>query len=311
MSPSTVLAATIPIFLIIIAGGIARKVNWLPQATDAGVVNLVVKLLFPCLVIERIIGNPALDRPTDVLLAAGLGFITTAASVFASYLVAKLIGIKDGAGARTFGLCNGFQNYGYIAIPVTEVLFGRELIGVVFTFTLGVEFAMWTVGVGLLTGISKAPWKHALNAPVISILLALLLHYSGVGRVIPEVFHTFLGTLGACAIPVALLLIGASMADLIKLEHLDWKVASGSLLMRQLVLPLFLLAVAAFIPMSQELKQVICVQASMPAAMLSIVIARHYGGHPSTAVLVVLVTSITSLVTVPLIIGYGMKWLGL
>jgi hypothetical protein len=39
--------------------------------------------------------------------------------------------------------------------------------------------------------------------------------------------------------------------------------------------------------------------------------ARHYGGHPATAVQVILATTVVSLVTTPLVISLVMPWLGL
>lgn len=311
MTILTILTATLPIYLMMIAGGVARKLHWMPRETDTGVMHLTVRLLFPCLIIERIVGNPALASPAQVLLAAVLGFSIAALAVLVSYLIARLLGMKSGAGARTFGLATGFQNYGFVAIPVTQAIFGPELIGVLFTFSVGVEFAMWTVGVGLLTGFSNAPWRQAVNAPVISTLVALALHYGGAGPYIPEAIHTFLATLGGCAIPLSLLLIGASIADLIGTEPIRWNVAVTSALMRQVLLPIMMLVIAASMPVSLELKQVLCVQAAMPAAVFSIVISRHYGGHAPTAVLVVLATSFVSLFTIPVAIRFGMRFLGL
>lgn len=311
MSILAILTTTLPIYLIMIAGGVARKLRWMPRETDQGIMHVTVRLLFPCLILERIIGNSALTDPRQVMLAALLGFGIAAIAVFVSYFTARVLGMNSGAGARAFAISTGFQNYGFVAIPVTEALFGKHLIGVLFTFSVGVEFAMWTVGVGMLTGFGKAPWRHAINAPVISTLVALALHYGGAAPYIPQAVHTFLASLGACAIPISLLLIGGSIADLIGSERLRWNVAITSVVMRQILLPVMMLAIASLFPINQELKQVICVQAAMPAAVFTIVIARHYGGHAPTAVLVVLATSFASLFTIPLAIQFGIRFLGL
>ena len=49
----------------------------------------------------------------------------------------------------------------------------------------------------------------------------------------------------------------------------------------------------------------------MPSAVFTIFVSRHYGGHPPTAVLVVLSTTLVSLATAPFVIGFGLKFLGL
>jgi malate permease and related proteins len=68
---------------------------------------------------------------------------------------------------------------------------------------------------------------------------------------------------------------------------------------------------AKFLPLPLELQKVMLLQAAMPSAVFSIVMARHYKGDPQTAVRVVAATSILALLTIPLWIRAGSKWLGL
>jgi predicted permease len=49
----------------------------------------------------------------------------------------------------------------------------------------------------------------------------------------------------------------------------------------------------------------------MPTAVFPIVLARHYQGDPATAMRVVIGTSVVGLVTIPLWIRFGMKFVGL
>jgi malate permease and related proteins len=312
MSPTAVLAATLPVYLTMLVGGLSRKFGLLPKESDGGIMHFAVRVLFPCLVIERIVGNPALHNPMVVVTNATFGFCLVSLTMLLCFWLAPLLGLKRGEGARTFAMCTGLQNYGFVAIPVTEALFhDKGLIGVLFTFSLGVETAMWVVGVGLLTGLGKAPWRLILNPPVISILVALGLHYAGVQPYIPETVHVVMSQLGACAVPLSVILIGASIMDLIGQERVRWNVVIASAALRQLVLPWVLLLAAAFLPVSTEIKKVICVQAAMPAAVFTLVLARHYGGHPGTAMLVIVATTITSVFTAPFAVGIAMRFLGL
>jgi predicted permease len=71
-----------------------------------------------------------------------------------------------------------------------------------------------------------------------------------------------------------------------------------------------ILAVARWLPCSLELKRVLVVQAAMPAAVFPIVLARHYGGQPLTAVQIVLGTTVLGIFVSPLWISAGRAWLG-
>jgi malate permease and related proteins len=49
----------------------------------------------------------------------------------------------------------------------------------------------------------------------------------------------------------------------------------------------------------------------MPAAVFPTIMARQYGGDPTTAVRVVVATTVGGLVTIPLWLRLGLGWLGL
>jgi hypothetical protein len=90
-----------------------------------------------------------------------------------------------------------------------------------------------------------------------------------------------------------------------------WRVIGAAVFLRIGVLPVLFLLVAKFLPASIELKRVIVLEAAMPAAVFPIVMARHYQGDPATAMRVVIGTSVVGLLTIPLWIRVGMKFVGL
>lgn len=306
----TILNAVLPVYLTMLAGGLARKFRLLPQEADVGLMRLCVNLLYPCLILERLVGNPEVMNAGRVVTAAALGYGLVAIGIGVSYALAPFIGLRVGEGRRTFGMATGMQNYGFVAIPVITALFpGKETLGVMFTFTLGVELGVWTLGVGILTGMSQAPWRAALNVPVISIITALVLNALGAAQIIPTALHTMMGNLGSCSVPLSVVLIGASIADIWGGESIRWPVALLSPILRLLVIPVAFFFAAAFLPLSLELKRVLVIQGAMPSAVFGIVLARHYGGHAATAVQVVLATTVVSLATTPFVIAFGVKWL--
>ena len=76
------------------------------------------------------------------------------------------------------------------------------------------------------------------------------------------------------------------------------------------VLPVLVLVMAKYLPCAVELKRVLVVQAAMPSAMMPIIIARLYGGHPRTAVQIVLGTTALGILVIPLWLRAGLEWVG-
>ena len=121
-----------------------------------------------------------------------------------------LHGLKERSAIRTFALTVGIYNYGYIPLPLSMLLFDKETTGVLMVHNVGVETALWTIGVSLLTGLGGVKdWRKIVNAPLIAIALALLLNLLGLDSAIPTAVRTGVHWLGQCAIPTALILIGA------------------------------------------------------------------------------------------------------
>lgn len=309
----TVLGAVVPVFSLAMVGLVIRKLNWLTEEADQSLLRVNINLLLPCLILDAALGNPALSQIGNLLLAPGFGFATVAVGIGLAAAVGRLLKL-DEAARRTFAVSVGIYNYGYVPVPLALLLFNKDTAGVVFLLSIGVETALWTLGVMTLTGAGvRQSWKRILNAPLVAILLALLLNGTGVAPHIPEVMHTALKLLGQCAVPMALILIGAIVAD-----HMHefnsasgWRVIGSAVVLRVGLLPILFLAVAKLLPASIELKRVIVLECAMPAAVFPIVMARHYAGDPATAMRVVIGTTVVGLVTIPLWIRFGMHWLGL
>jgi predicted permease len=173
--------------------------------------------------------------------------------------------------------------------------------------------AMWTLGVMVMSGGAARDWRKLLNAPLFAIVIAIIVNALGWDVHEPQVVSTSIHWLGGCAIPLALILIGAIMADHIGDFHSahGWRVMGVGVALRLGLLPLAFLLVAKFIPMTTEHQRVLVLEAAMPTAVFPVVLSKLYKGDPATAMRAVLSTAVVSLVTIPLWIKVGMKWVGL
>lgn len=317
----TVLTAVLPMFAIMGIGLGLRRRGWLSAAANASLMRVTINLLLPSLIFDSVLGNAALRRPENLLLPPLAGFGMVALGVGVARLSARAAGLKTKPERRTFAFLTGLQNYAYLTIPLCLTLFNADTTGVLFVHNVGSEIAMWTLGIAVLTGSGLAGgWKKILNAPLAALLLALALNFLGTFLVLPlpaafagKTILTAVHWFGQSAIPLALLLIGAIVAD-----HLDEARGGGALrvvtvaaLVRLGVMPALFLFLAKFLPCSIELKRVLILQGAMPSAVLPIVLTKHYGGDARTALQVALGTSVLGLVTIPLWIRFGEYVIGL
>ncbi|MCB1127590.1 MAG: AEC family transporter [Verrucomicrobiae bacterium] len=310
----TVLNAVVPVFLIVGGGFVMRRLDWLNAAADASLLRLTINVLIPCLIFDSLLGNQALTHAGNVILPPLVGFLTVGLGIAVARGCSRWIPDAGGGSRRTFAFCTAMYNYGYIPIPLAMGLFDRETVGVLFVHNLGVEVALWVFGLMLLAGAGlRTSGRRLLNAPLLTIASTLLLNLILPRDQFPTAVLNAAHLVGQCAIPVGMILIGATVADHVAGFHSAGgarTMALGSLL-RLAVLPVLFLLVARWLPCSVELKRVILIQAAMPAAVFPIVMVRHYGGDPATALQVVMSTSILSLVTIPLWLHFGVRLAGL
>jgi predicted permease len=311
MSYGQIFLVILPVFAVFALGALLRRANWITESAEGSLFNLVVKVTTPCLIFESVVGNAALRDPRNLVFAPLAGFVLTLLGIAVGYLVGKSLGLGVGTGLRTFALTVGIANYGYIPLPLMESMFGLGNRGVLLVHNVGVEAAIWTGGVLVVSGLSlREGWKRLLNMPMLALVLGVAINLLGLSDAMPSVLMRTVHMLAVCAIPLGILMSGVSiqphLGDPGKL--FQPRVSLGAALVRLLIIPVLFLLVAKFGPFTTELKQVIIVQAAMPAAVVSIIVARVYGGQPLTAVQGVLVTTALALFTMPLWIQFGLRW---
>jgi len=303
----------LPVFAVIAIGLVLRRVHWIEGVAEKSLIQLVINLCMPCLIFESVAGNTALREGGNLYLPPLVGFATTAVTIGIGYYFAKTIGFTIGTGMRTFALAVGLANYGYLPLPIMSAMFGPETRGILLVHNIGVEVALWTVGVLVLSGLPFREAGRRLVSPVIiSLGIAVAVNLAGLGPALPRWLIELVHSLAVCAIPLGLLMSGVNLANHIGEPRalFSTRASIGSMALRLGLFPLMFLALAKWLPCSIELKRVIMVQGAMPSAIFPIILAQHYGGRPLTAVQVVLATTAAAILLTPLWLRAGLAWVG-
>ncbi len=292
---------------------VVRRIHWVEGEAETSLIRLAVNVCYPCLIFESVVSNTALQKPENLLLPPLVGFVITFLGIRAGLLVAKMIGLHVGTGLRTFALAVGIANYGYLPLPIVDSMtaWGPDTRGVLLVHNVGVEIAIWTVGVLVLSGQSlREGWRRLVSPVLITLVLGVVCNLSGLAPHLPKFLMTTVHALGVCGIPLGLIMTGVNLANYLNepKELFDAKVSIAAMALRLGVLPVLMLLFAQYVPGSLELKRVLIVQAAMPTAVIPIIIARLYGGHPRTAVQIVLGTTALGIFVIPLWLRAGFAW---
>ena len=316
MNFANILLAAVPVFLTVAVGYGTRIFGAVNDDSEKSIMKLIVNVLYPCFIISQIPGNQALQQVDVVASAIAVGFGITVVALLIAKGIGHGIKIDPVGGINTFCVATAIQNYGFIPIPLIKSLFGdsaKETLGVLFVHNLGLELAMWTIAIVLLSGTMQGAWKRLINGPTIAIIAGLFLNFTGLYELIPTFVSEAVYDIGQCSIPMGLILAGATIAGVVQREKwkVNPKVIFGSLAIRFAIMPVIFLLVASFVSFSPELRNVLLVEAAMPAAIFPIVLAKHFGGKPAIAVEACVVTTLASLIMTPVILLLALQWFGI
>lgn len=312
------MAAVLSVYLAVVVGWFISRRKLFDEAFPAMGTRVVVNILYPALMLRFVMNNAALRIPENLILPPLLGFGLMALGLGVSRLVARWGKLGDDAQRRTFSFVTAINNYGYIPIPLCIVLFDASTVGVLMVFNMGMEAAVWVFGPLTLSGkqFNFKNLKALINPVLVALFLGLVLNLCHFQEHLPEfavkTLTEFLTLLGNAAIPLALLLIGATLHNILRQFGFkaDWPVIGWGVFLRQIALPGLMILLVAFLPMSGELRKVLVVQAAMPCGIFPILMSAHYGGSPMTALQVALSTSLCALILTPVWLIFGMQLVG-
>lgn len=307
--------ASIPVFLMMAVGSLLRWAKCFSEEAATGTLNLVVKALIPCLILDSVLGNAALKSSANLLMAPMLGIGTLLLGLLIGWASLRLAGLKKDSPdskKRSFAVSVGLYNYGYIPFPLALALYDQNTVGVLFVFNVGVEVAVWTLVVACLSGYSPLKdWKKMFNMPLIALVFGLALNFLKADMLLPGALRSTFHGLGQCAYPLGLIVSGTIIYDLCRQYNLMWELRSTAVAsaLRCLLLPALILLAARFLPLTLELKRVVILQAAMPTAVFAMVLSQLYKADSGLAFRVVFLTTIISVISTPIWIKIGTLFL--
>lgn len=287
----------LPIFLVAGVGFLLARY----LRIDVRIVSRVAfYALSPCLVFTLLM---------DSRIGAGefgrLG-VFSLCSILGIGLIAWLVALQlrlDRATATAFLMVVMFSNTGNFGLSAVMLAFGSNALARATVYFVVSSVLMYTLGVFLassgkrsvrdaLKGIVKVPQIYG---------VALAVVFLATGLRFPSPVRTSIDLLSASALPVMMLVLGMQFERTARPER-PLLVGVASVL-TLIVSPLLAFALSDLIGLAGSARQAAILEASMPAAIMTTVLALEYDASPSFVTAVVFVTTLASPITVTLIIA--------
>lgn len=285
------------LFLLVAAGVVLRKKGILPEGAKAVLTDLVIYLILPC----NIINSFFIEFNLEIL--KGFAVILTIASLIqiGCLMLAKVFYNREPESRKKvlqYGtVCS---NAGFMGNPIAEGVYGAEGLMYASIFLIPQRIVMWSAGVSYFTESPdrKTVVKKVLTHPcIIAVYIGLVLMITRLP--LPVFLQNTIKNVGGCTTTVSMVLIGAILAEVEPGSILDWGIVKYAAI-RLFLLPLLVYISCRAFQVTPLLAGVSVLLTGMPAGSTTAILASKYDGDYIFATKCVVVTTLLSLVTIPL-----------
>ena len=304
------------LFLIILLGFICQRKKILTEQANKSMGDIVMYFVTPCVIINAFSATlypraELMGLLKNIGLVALIAVVAHLAMIFAVYFIFRF---SDENRRRLMRFAAVFSNAGFIALPLAQALIDTPtshegaLYAAVYLAVFNI--ALWTWGLVDMNGDKKAMniQKIIFNPGIIGVVVGMIfflspMYMSGEGLRLPGVLADAISSVGALNLPLPMLIIGYYLgkADLLAAFKDKWSYLCIGL--RLLAFPLLVLAVLWACGISGNVLIVSVIGASAPVGATATIFAAKFGRDTELSVRLVSLSTILSMVTMPLIVG--------
>lgn len=300
----------IVLFLMMAVGYLCYKRQILTEEVSKKASAIVVNVANPCMIVSSALTDQQMQRK-ELLQTLAIVVLMYAFLLIVAQLLPGILHIQKGS-RGAYAAMTVFANIGFMGFPVLAAMYGNGALLYGAVFQIPFNILIYTYGVAVLTRKPDACGKAELdriemlkkifNIGVIACIAAMLIYFLRIP--IPSFLQAFITNLGNLTAPLSMMIIGASLAQIpLKELFLDKKLLLFSLV-KLLLLPAVWMLMVNRLAEQEILRGVCLVMMATPAGSMTAMLAQQYDGDYETASRGVALTTVLSVVTMPVLAAF-------
>ena len=298
-------------FVFMAMGYIFSKTGFLIRETIREMTGFVMYVVGSSVIIN------AFNRPVTPMLLNNFAMTAFAAvvlmgsSILISHFLFKFDRFFKNENLSTYKFASVYSNCGFMGIPLIEALLGADGTFFAIPYLAVFNILLWSHGIGLyeMNGNGKIQWNKVVKNPcIISSVLGFVLFLFGVIYKMPNVVTKPVFYLASMNTPLSMIIIGANFVSITEPFHRD-KMAWEVSFIRNILFPLIYIAILFIIPMKTDAKIATLAMASAPIAGVSVLFCLMFDKSTDFPSRALCLSTIFSVVTLPVIISIGSLFL--
>lgn len=309
-----VLLAVVFLLLFMVPGFILQKTKLFPDGADKTFSNAVLYVCQPALVFMSFQTNYSSEIVVNMLITFGLAVFVHAFMIALMFVAFR--NKNNEAKINCMRFASVFSNAGFMGLPFLEIILPQAQNVIIYAGVVLAVFNMftWSLGVFMISGDKKqiSLKKAVLNPTIIGLLLGILFFVivkkpmtelcvaGSFGDDLLSGLSNNLTFLKNMVTPVSMFVLGIKLAKASLGEIFLNKTAYLGSFNKLVIMGLVSLFSVVFFPIATEIKLAIFFLLAMPSAASTVLFSVTFGGDTETATSTVLLSTILSVITIPL-----------
>ncbi|TFH49648.1 MAG: AEC family transporter [Bacteroidia bacterium] len=310
METEIIISQIVILAIVVIIGAVSARFRVITLESKDMLSKVIFNISLPLMLFTNFLKLEATPRllanSAIVLLLSGLVLFFM---LLAGWLTARVVHMK-GREEAVFKAHSMFGNIIFLGFPLITALYGEEGLLYASMFQLVSNIILWTLGVVILSHGNGVPWQKSLlkifNPNTVATLAGLVFFLFSIK--VPKIIVTPFSELGSANTWLSMLYIGVMMYFSDARGLLGRKIIYILSFNRLVLVPAILISVfalfasmAGFAP-DRLVTSVIILEAAMPCMASVVIMSKELGADDHLAVANVFVSTLISIVTLPLVL---------
>ena len=298
----TVFIQVLTLFLFMSFGFVGGKKNIITQSGSKVLADVVLMFVTPCVIINSFRRPFNSGELKKLLLCFALILAIHIISILAAHLIFKG---DDEKRKRVLRFATVFSNAGYMGLPLQEAVLGADGLFYGSIYVSVFNIVVWTYGVICMSGDKKllSGKKVIFNPGILGTIVGFIIFVFSIN--IDGIIGDVVSGMSVLNTPLAMIVIGFYLSQNDIIKTFKDKTVYGVALLRLIVLPLIALLTLWLVGIRGPMLVAITIGASAPTAAATSMFATKFETDTNLSVNIVTLTTILSILTMPLIVAFA------
>lgn len=265
----------------------------------------IMKLSLPLMIFMNTLNGATAEQVIAALPMLAVAVCMYVVLFIAACVFSKSFRIKGNA-AQVYKAVAVFGNVGFIGIPLIDALFPESGMLYIAIFTIIDQGLLWTLGMKLTTPEEKkvkagalSAVKKMINPAIVAIVLSVIGVFAKVK--LPLILDSTLTKVGATTTPLSMIYIGGLFCYVDIAKYAKKPEFYAIVAFKMIIFPIVLFLIIRNLPLSREIVITLCILGGLPSMSSVAMFANANGSDGDYAIGSIFVTTIASVVTLPVI----------